>query len=75
MAKGMDVDWDTILSGKDPDIAFELFLDIFKRAKEKCIPKCSSKAGNMAKSITIYLFGEKKIMEIKHKHRCGRHNF
>ena len=53
MAKKMDFDWKTTLSEKDPDTSFELFLKAFERAKEKCMPECSSKAGTKAKKTQL----------------------
>lgn len=63
MAKEMDKDWDIMLRGKDPDTAFKIFLDIFETAKEKCIPKSSSKAGKKAKKTIIIYHWTKRLLK------------
>jgi cell division protein FtsI/penicillin-binding protein 2 len=72
MAEEMNYDWETLLKDKSPDKKFDIFLEKFNIAKEKCIPQTNSRAGKKAKKhkyIPVPL-DEKTIKKIKKKRRC-----
>jgi hypothetical protein len=69
MAEEMNYDWKTLLKDKSPDKKFDIFLEKFNIAKEKCIPQINSRAGKKAKKHN-YMPLDEQILNIKKKRRC-----
>jgi hypothetical protein len=70
MSEEMKCDWDDILSGMNVNDMNDTFLEIFNRAKHKCIPQVNSRAKAKAKRHNYLPLDEKSIRKIKKKHRC-----
>ena len=69
MAEEMNYDWKTLLKDNSPDKKFDIFLEKFNIAKEKCIPQINSRAGKKAKKHN-YMPLDEQILNIKKKRRC-----
>ena len=65
MAEEMNYDWETLLKDKSPDKKFDIFLEKFNIAKEKCIPQTNSRAGKKANKHNYIPLDEKTIKKNK----------
>jgi hypothetical protein len=70
MAEEMNYDWETLLKDKSPNKKFDIFLEKFNIAKEKCIPQTNSRAGKKANKHNYIPLDEKTIKKIMKKRHC-----
>lgn len=70
MERELDIKWDEILLGDDPDPLTQKFMEIFNEAKKKFIPKVKSNITRKARKHNYMPLDEKVVRKIKKKHRC-----